>query len=97
MWLSIAFMVIKLMEIAEGVYKDIKGKGQVKKSSVMAATKEIVNDMAVVSTGGQQETWMSFEPLISAFIDNAVTIANGIKPGLVTDEEFEKRKAGLTQ
>lgn len=94
-WLSMAAMIVKLIGIAEEVYKGISGKGSVKKASVVAATKEIVSDMVTVSTGGQKETWESISPLVDTFIDAAVGVSNLVSPGSVTDEDFEKAKAGI--
>lgn len=96
-WLSIGFMILKAIELVEGIYKDVTGKGSVKKASVMALTQEVVTDMTAVSTGGQKETWESIQPFVSAFVDTAVSISNAVAPGTVTDEAFEKSKTGLTQ
>ena len=95
MWMNIAAMIIQLIGVVEKVYQDIKGKGTVKKETVMAATQVIVNDVASVSTGGQKDTWESMAPLVSSFVDMAVTISNDLSPGIVTDEDFERSKAGL--
>ena len=96
MWLQYALMILDLIGVVEKVYSNIKGKGSVKKESVMSVAKTIATDMTAVSTGGQKDTWESIQPMVSAFVDTAVTIANVVSPGMVTDEEFEKRKAGLT-
>jgi len=95
MWLSYALMILKLIGVVEEVYTGIKGKGSVKKASVMAVAQEVATDMTAVSTGGQKDTWEAIVPMVSAFVDSAVSITNAIAPGTVTDEAFERSKAGL--
>lgn len=94
-WLGIATLVLRLIGLAEEAYKTFAGSGAVKKSTVMSATQSFVEGMTHVSTGGQKETWDTLSPLVEVFVDSAVGMANIVAPGSVSDEDFEKSKAGL--
>jgi hypothetical protein len=95
MWIKYVMMILSLIDVVEKVYKDLTGKGAIKKDTVMAAARTIALDITKESTGGQAETWELLNPLISDFVDGAVKITNMIKPGTVTDEDFERSKAGI--
>jgi len=95
MWITIAALAIQLIGVMEKVYADVKGMGSVKKETVMAAVQVVANDMTAVSTGGQKETWEALSPLVSSFVDDAVALCNLASPGIVTDDAFERSKAGL--
>jgi hypothetical protein len=95
MWLKYVMMILGLIDVVEKVYKDLTGKGTVKKETVMSAAKTIALDITDESTGGQAETWELLTPLVSDFVDGAVKITNMLKPGTVDDEAFERQKAGI--
>jgi len=95
MWVKYVMMILGFIDVVEKIYKDISGKGSIKKDTVMAAARTIALDITKESTGGQAETWELLNPLISDFVDGAVKITNMVNPGTVTDEDFESRKAGI--
>ena len=95
MWLNYVTMILGLMDVVEKIYQNIKGKGAVKKETVMTAAKTIALDITKESTGGQAETWMLLNQHVDDFVNLAVKITNMIKPGTVSDEDFENRKAGI--
>lgn len=95
MWVNYVMMILRLIDVVEKVYQNIKGKGAVKKETVMAGAKVIALDMLKESTGGQAETWGLLSEMTDEFVDKAVKITNMIKPGTVSDEDFESRKAGI--
>lgn len=74
-WLALVPLVIKLISFVENLIADA-GKGEVKKSVVMGATKTILEAGAAVSTGGQKETWEKIAPAVSGLIDASVSLAN---------------------
>jgi len=86
--LSIALRFIPIVEKLFG-----PGTGKQKKEAVMEASHAAIETITAVSTGGQKETWDTYGPIISEFVDNTVESLN--KVGVFESDEWEKRKAGI--
>ena len=72
-WVKMIFrlipMVVKLMALAEEAFDDIPDSGADKKRMVLEAVKAVLSVVIGFSSGGQQETWKTLEPIISKIID----------------------------
>ena len=78
MWWTILFAVIplimKLIPLAEDVFKDEPKSGEKKKEMVTVTAKAVITGLAAISTGGQRETWEKLAEPISLIIDMACTL-----------------------
>ena len=72
-WVKMVFrlipMVVKLMALAEEAFDDVPDSGAEKKRMVMDAVKAVLSVVIDVSSGGQQSTWKTLEPIISKIVD----------------------------
>ena len=75
-WITYLGLVLQAVNMAEVLFKDIKGAGTVKKSTVMAVAQGAATTMGVVSTGGQKQTWSVLAPATDQIVEGFVKIIN---------------------
>lgn len=85
-WLAVIGLIPKLVELAEFIFSKVPKSGEQKKELVMGVTKEVVNTMKSISTGGQKETWEEIEAPISSAVDS---IAGTIFPSSERIEDIQ--------
>lgn len=78
MWWTILFsvipLIIKLIPLAEGLFKDEPKSGEKKKELVTTVAKATIESLTSFSTGGQKETWEKLAAPISWIIDMACSL-----------------------
>ena len=74
-WFAIATMAmklgIKLIPIAEEIFKDEPKSGVKKKALVESGVKTAIDVVEAMSTGGQKETWAKIKIPLSLAVDAA--------------------------
>ncbi len=74
MGLNIFSGIVALVHFAESWFSDKPKSGKEKAAMVMKGTKELINTMEGVTTGGAHQTWSKIEKIAPVVIDKTAGI-----------------------
>lgn len=72
--LNIFSGIVSLIHFAENFFSDKPKSGKEKAAMVLEGTKELVNSMESVTTGGAKSTWAKIEKVAPALIDKTANV-----------------------